>query len=65
MIKLFKKIFPLYFKLIDGLKNKTNTELTAEEHIDLVTNYILGKLYIVIAIYSIITWELLKYLYSK
>lgn len=62
MKKLFKQIFPLYFKLKDGYVNETDTELSDKEHIELYCYYVVGKSYPIIIILTIIIYKSLEYL---
>ena len=57
---LFKKIFPLLFKLKDNYNNK---QLTFEVY--LAVYYVIGKSYSIIIIFTIVFLELIKYLYTK
>ena len=59
---LFKKIFPLLFKLKDNYNNK---QLTFEEYMYLAVYYVIGKSYPIIIIFTIVFLELIKYLYTK
>lgn len=64
MKKLFKKIFPLYYKIKKHFIEETDVKLTDDESVDLAVYYVIGKSYLLIVALTILTWELLKYLYK-
>lgn len=59
-MELFKKLFPLYFKLKDAFIAEKPVDLTDSESVDLAFFYVLARCYPIVIIITIAVYEFLK-----